>query len=98
FAPARTGNEKLPSSTPSSWLILSVPEGEQAPVSLVESGTSTLTGTPWVRSIKGKGPSGFERLSSLGFPDGKAREAWRTDHAPQLKAPMLVKPARLLIG
>ena len=98
FAPSVTSAEALPPPAAPSWLILSVPEGGQAPASLVETGASTPAGTPWVRSIKGKGPSGFERLSTVGFPDEKAREAWRTDQAPRLKEPILVKPARLPIG
>jgi hypothetical protein len=98
FAPARVGGDMRSQAT-SSWLILSVPEATKATNAMVGASigpSDAPAGTPWVRSVKRNVPSGFERLASLGFPDEKAREAWRASHVAQLQTPLLVKPARVL--
>lgn len=60
------------------------------------AGPVATAGTPWVRSVKRKAPSGFERLASLGFPDEKARDSWRASHIAQLQAPIVARTARVL--
>jgi hypothetical protein len=82
-------------------LILSVPERVEAQSQLVDTATA-LQGarifleTPWVRSLKRDAPSGFQKLSSLGFADEASLQAWRTAHATQLAAPLTLKRARVL--
>lgn len=88
-------------ATPALHLILTIPEGRQAPqelldASIVQPGAGTFLETPWVRSLKREAPSGFEQLATLGFADETSLEAWRSVHATQLVAPLTLKQAHVL--
>lgn len=82
-------------------LILTVPEGTEAPKEVLETamgqqGAGTTLELPWVRSVKREAPSGFEHISTLGFADEASLEAWRSVHATQLVAPLTLKRASVL--
>lgn len=88
-------------AAPALHLILTVPEGIEAPKELLETpmvqqGAGTFLETPWVRSLKREAPSGFEHLATLGFADQASLEAWRSVHATQLVAPLTLKQAHVV--
>lgn len=92
--------QSVPAASSAAHLLLTVPEGAQAPEALVDiaqPGANASSEVPWVRSLKREAPSGFQYLSAVGFDDDTSLQAWRTAHAATLGAPMTLKRARVLV-
>jgi hypothetical protein len=100
-APAAAAVKDVTKAEAAVHLILTVPEGAEAPKDLlhtttVQPGGGMSVETPWVRSIKRDAPSGFSNLSSVGFADEASLDAWRTAHTSRLSSPVTQKRARVL--